>query len=200
MNIKSILNSSQIFNLFEKIIGGHRGYSSFSKEFVQIKNKESILDVGCGTGNLYPYLKDASYLGFDPNSKYILDAKKRYPQGEFLNTDVANFLKIERQRKFDKIVIYGVLHHLSNHAIEDITQLIKERLGPQGSFYSIDPVLCENQSALARFVVKNDRGQFVRTKDEYLSLFRDHFDVEATIRHDYINLPTSLCLIRGQLK
>ena len=54
---------------------------------------KSVLDFGCGFGDLYGYFqergtKPATYLGVDINPTLIGEAKKRYPGGHFAVTDI----------------------------------------------------------------------------------------------------------------
>lgn len=54
----------------------------------------SIMDVGCGTGDLYGFLKErghkGNYIGIDIFSKVIDLAKAKYPNGEFIIADILN--------------------------------------------------------------------------------------------------------------
>ncbi|MEZ4873760.1 MAG: class I SAM-dependent methyltransferase [Bdellovibrionales bacterium] len=55
-------------------------------------NEASVLDFGCGLGDLWGYLdaqnkRPARYLGVDINSQLIGRAQKKYPSGEFRTFD-----------------------------------------------------------------------------------------------------------------
>lgn len=58
---------------------------------VGVKRKDSILDIGCGGGELVNYLKTkrlkVEYLGIDINPYYLQIAQTRYPDNEFLNSN-----------------------------------------------------------------------------------------------------------------
>jgi trans-aconitate methyltransferase len=55
----------------------------------------SILDVGCGFGDLYGYLSEhriaARYLGIDINPRSVMIARGKYPQGSFEAADFAEY-------------------------------------------------------------------------------------------------------------
>src|SRR4051812_34269584 len=77
---------------------------------VPIENK-SILDVGCGMGDLLPFLyaksPDFRYLGVDVSEDFINIAKKRYEGHEFM---VADPFKKDLGRTFDIVLLSGVLN------------------------------------------------------------------------------------------
>lgn len=72
---------------------------------------DTLLDVGCGIGHLYPYVraKVKEYVGID-NSEDMLDAAKAfYPEIEFTYGDIYN---LDGFKTFDSIVCQSVLIHL----------------------------------------------------------------------------------------
>jgi SAM-dependent methyltransferase len=60
-------------------------------EFVDFAGDASILDVGCGNGELYAYLIErgfcGSYLGVDINTALLGEAKSRFPRASFAHVD-----------------------------------------------------------------------------------------------------------------
>lgn len=78
-------------------------------EIGDLSNK-SILDVGCGFGDLYTFLKrlgiyPGKYVGIDINPKIIEVAKRRLPKVKFEVGDVMDSLL---QDKFDFVVASGI--------------------------------------------------------------------------------------------
>ena len=72
-------------------------------------NNHSILDVGCGFGNLYDFLKNKnlsfSYKGIDINPKIISLAKEKHPNISFETLDFGNY----QNEKYDYIFCSGAL-------------------------------------------------------------------------------------------
>jgi 2-polyprenyl-3-methyl-5-hydroxy-6-metoxy-1,4-benzoquinol methylase len=69
----------------------------------------SVLDVGCGTGDLYNYLiqrgvKD--YQGIDIYHMSVEYAQMKYPEGNFITSD---FLAFETEQSFDYVFSSGAL-------------------------------------------------------------------------------------------
>ncbi len=91
-------------------------YSSAAKRYTEIvqdldfKNK-SILDIGCGFGDLIPFIfsksSNFSYTGIDLTEKFILEANKRYPEYTFLTGD---YFKKPLNDKFDIVLCCGALN------------------------------------------------------------------------------------------
>lgn len=78
-----------------------------------IKDGQSVLDVGCGNGRLLEVLSDKNlnYLGVDNSLELIELAKKNYSNYDFKVVDILELDKIITQ-KFDFVISVAVLHHL----------------------------------------------------------------------------------------
>lgn len=79
------------------------------------KRDFSILDVGCGLGHLYGFLKDNNllrdlkidYLGVDISPKLIESCRKRYPETRF---EVADILTNDIKQSFDYVLASGIFN------------------------------------------------------------------------------------------
>jgi len=67
----------------------------------------SVLDIGCGTGDLYRYLQDSTYIGIDQSSDMIERARFRNPSAEFMEQNIYEL----DMPTFDTVVCLDVLHH-----------------------------------------------------------------------------------------
>jgi len=94
---KSPDSQRQRFEVLAEIFGKRAGFS--------------VLDVGCGFGDLYGYLKKAgfkfNYAGYDIAPRVIEMAQKKYPEARFEVRDILNDPKPER---FDFIICCGALN------------------------------------------------------------------------------------------
>lgn len=99
-------------------------------------NKKNILDVGCGFGDIVPYIANKSdifsYTGIDFVPEFIKEGKRIYPKHTFL---VGDYFKQPLERKFDIIICCGALNGNYNDnlgfrkkAIKAMFDHTKERL------------------------------------------------------------------------
>ena len=92
--------------------------------------KCSILDIGCAQGGFYKilksFLKSFSYTGIDNSEKMIIKAKKKFPKANFhfVKNNDFSFLK----KKYDIVIIYGVLHLTPEGALKKANTLYKNFL------------------------------------------------------------------------
>lgn len=90
-------------------------------------NKKRILDLGCGFGDLYLFLKKNhilfSYLGIDINPKIIQIAKKKYPHAKFLTCDIRNE---NFEGMFDYVIISGVFNHSKTTSYKFIENVLSK--------------------------------------------------------------------------
>ena len=74
-------------------------------------NGKSILDVGCGLGDLYLYLsakfKSIKYTGIDIVPEMIAAAKRKYPGVDFQNKEIWDF----ETKSFDYVFASGIFSH-----------------------------------------------------------------------------------------
>lgn len=194
--IRKILESSFVYSSFQNLIGTNRVRKLMVEEKLHLKDGMSLLDVGCGPGDLMEYLPDSiQYVGFDFNPDYIAQAERKYGgRGTFHCSDVNEF--DFRGRAFDRIFLGGILHHIDDDKVDHLMYHLARRLNPGGFLFTIETVYDEGQSRMAKFIISKDRGQNVRNAAGYVNLIKKHFaNVEFEVRHNLIRLPYSNVLI-----
>ncbi|KAF0135330.1 MAG: methyltransferase family protein [Candidatus Saganbacteria bacterium] len=95
---------------------------------VDKKSDLSVLDVGCGLGHLYDYLKKAGYnlkyTGYDISPKLIEAAKNKFPSARF---EVKDILADKSPGRFDFIFCCGALNisfEEKSHHLEFIRSML----------------------------------------------------------------------------
>lgn len=196
MNIKSILAVPQIYSLWQWLVGDCKLRKIYCRDFIKAKDGDRILDIGCGPANMVYYLpKNIDYVGFDDSRLYIDNAKKKFPQENYsFFCERVNFAK-DFDEKFDIIMANAILHHVDDNEAEKLISFAKKNLKPGGRFLSLDGCFVQNQSKIKKWLLENDRGKFVRTKDEYFKLFSKHFDnINVFLREDLYNIPYTIII------
>ena len=152
-----------------------------------------VLDIGCGPADLLSYLPEVDYVGIDLSPQYIQAARARYGnRATFLCENVADTV-VREPASADVVTATGVLHHLNDVEARRLLEVARQALKPGGRFVALDGVWHPGQSPVARWVLRRDRGRFIRTADAYVALARDVFgSVASHVRHDMMRIPYSL--------
>ena len=147
----------------------------------------SILDLGCGPGNITRYLlskrPDFHVLGVDLAPNMVSRAKVNNPTAEFLVADCRNISAIGRS--FDAIICGFCLPYLSKPEVEKLFEDMPSLLYPSGLLY-----LTAMEGEYERSSVQvSSRGDEVYTYFYSLEFFsklleRNGFDVLDVIRMD----------------
>jgi len=141
------------------------------------------------------------YVGFDVSDEYISSARARYasdPDKIFLvgvAEDFVSHLPVQMQGA-DLVVINGLLHHLDDDEALTALRLARESLAPDGRLICLEGCFLLNQSPLAHWVLKQDRGQNVRTEPEWKALVAKVFEkFDTYILTGLLRIPYTLIVI-----
>ena len=195
--LTSILSLPAGYRLFTRVVGGDV-WRVHTQEYIKPREGEKVLDIGCGPADILEYLPKVDYLGFDISQEYIDAARKRYgDRGRFFCSDVG-LASIERERgTFDLVLATGVVHHLDDERAASLFKLAKMALSPKGRLVTYDGCYVPDQSRIARWLLRNDRGKFVRTREAYEKLAGTVFHtIEPHLRHDMLRIPYTHLILR----
>lgn len=186
--MRAILSSPSIYRLFTRIVGG--GRSRYVSEYVRARAGDRILDLGCGPGDILDHLKQAEYVGVDMHQAYLDAARKRYgDRATFIHGKVGTD-SFREFSEFDIVLARGLVHHLDDQEAIRFFRLARSSLKGEGRLVTLDGCYVEGQSATARFMISMDRGQYIRTPDQYRGLALTSFSrVETSILHNLIRIP-----------
>lgn len=189
--IRAILGNPRLYDIFQEIAGAKKFHEIYVAEYIALAGTERILDIGCGTAGILKYFPaTVEYVGFDASAEYIDAAKAQFGgRGRFF-CQYVNEMALEEMGEFDVVMANGLIHHLNDHEVENLCRISIEALRPGGRMITHDPCYSDQQSRLARYAISNDRGQNVRTSEQYAALLRPFFSgVELSVRHDMANIP-----------
>ena len=198
--IRKLLEIPQMYNLKRIVFGGEK-YRRWYVSSFNLKTGDRILDIGCGTGHILKYLPDdVEYHGVDMEEDYISFCRSRYGyRASFYHEKVGEKDHSEWHNHFDVINMHGLIHHLDDNDSLKLMQLVFDYLVPGGNAFTADSLYHENQTFVARWLVSKDRGQNIRTPEQYLALARQKFiKVESRIIENYARFPYSLFYMKLQ--
>ena len=182
----------RVYLLIQHALGADRLRRLCVDKFVRPKPGERLLDLGCGPGYVLEYLSAVDYVGFDTEARYIDYARERYAGRGGFHCAVFSERHAETLEPFHAVLLFGLLHHLDDGEAGRLLGLLGRCLKPGGRIVTLDPCFTPDQSAIARYVAKSDRGRYVRTADAYDALVRPHFSaVSATVVHNVCRIPST---------
>lgn len=199
--LHAALKSSAVYNLWQRIAGSRHFKKKLVEELLSLTPDMRMLDIGCGTGEILDFISpglNLEYVGTDISPEYISRASSRYSgRGTFLCQDAT--APLEHQDYFDLALLLGLLHHLNDQTCIGALSRAVEALKPGGMLRIIEPLRRPSAGLLERVLMAHDRGQYVRTLDEYISLMRAlPLQIETFVWEKPFTIPWTLIVISGR--
>lgn len=172
--LHKILTSPQISIVLRKIVENNfKKQKKIIKKYFATRADDQVLDIGCGTGEFSVFFPAENYIGIDIDLDNIKYANKHY-QRKFL---VADGKKLPfKNNHFTKVLVLGVFHHLSDANAQMVLSEIKRVLRPDGRLLVMEDTRCAN--LVTNFLQHFDQGEFIRTGEEWLSMFSRGWGIE----------------------
>ncbi|MCA1744227.1 MAG: class I SAM-dependent methyltransferase [Bacteroidales bacterium] len=198
--LKQILGLAKIYQLYQWMVGANNYTKLFANQYICYQKNEKILDIGCGPADILKYLpKEVDYTGIDMNKDYILNARRKYPDKQFVCADITtNDVAIENEL-FDTVFFIGVQHHLSDSEMEATLRFAKSKLKKGGRLLALEPVVTTSRGRIEKWFMDNDRGKFIRSADHYQQITTQVITNYAqTILKNTMNIPFTIIIIECQ--
>lgn len=134
------------------------------------------LDLGCGPGAFSDLFEADDYVGADLNARYIAWAA-RHRKGRFLVSDAR---KVELpDASFDQLLIFGLLHHLSDSDARAVLAEARRLLVVGGHALVIEDIPSVNHlNLLGHLLHMAENGEHIRPVAEYRRLYEEAARVE----------------------
>ena len=183
------------YDIIQLLIRGKQFQKKFINQFVKPRSGMKVLDVGCGTGWLFPLLPGCKYTGFDACPARIKACRRRFKTNRaFLCKRLGRKMPF-RRKSYDLAIAFGLLHHLDDSEAKYLVNHLRLALKAKGRLITVDGVFFKRQSKLKRMLLKLDRGRFVRTRPQYEEILASKFKkVRTFIRNDIFRLPYDLLI------
>jgi SAM-dependent methyltransferase len=189
--LRKMLGNVGLYIALQKALGADRVRYRCLDE-AELKPGERVLDVGCGPAYYLDRLPEVDYHGFDTSAEYIAYARRRYGDRGRFHCEVLTEAHLSTLPRFDAVLLFGVLHHLSDAECATLLDLAARGLADGGRVISVDPTLHPGQGRMSRWMSENDRGEHVRTPEGFDALARASFgEVRTEILDTVSRVPSS---------
>ncbi len=194
--LRKLLGNVRLYIALQKGVGADRVRYRCLQE-AELKPGEHVLDVGCGPAYYFDRLPEVDYHGFDTSARYIDYARRRFGDRGAFHCEILTEEHLGRLPRFDAVLLFGLLHHLSDADSAALLDVSARALAPGGRVISVDPCRYEGQGRVSRWMSDNDRGEYVREPQAFEKLARASFgDVSSEILDTVSRVPSSHYMMR----
>jgi SAM-dependent methyltransferase len=189
--MKSVLRHPALYQAYQNAGGFFGARIKAIADYLTLRPGTRVIDIGCGPGFILRHLpEDIEYIGFDIDEAYISYARKSFGHLGTFHCRPFDAAAAEELAGADVVMMNGVLHHIGDEDLKTTLMDIRNVLGSDGVLFTLDGCYREGQSLIAKWLLDNDRGQFVRDRNGYDNVLRGAFGrVNLAIRDDYSRVP-----------
>ena len=200
MIVKDVLGHPVVYQQFQNAMGFFGARVKAIGAYLPLQRGEKVVDIGCGPGFIVNHIPaGVSYLGFDIDQNYIAYASRRFGDKGLFFCQLFDEAQAKKYGPIDVVMMNGVLHHLADDEVHETLKVIKGGLRAGGRLFTLDGCFSDEQSRIARFLLKSDRGRHVRTRAHYESLLSRHFHtVEVHIENAMARVPYTFIIMVSQ--
>ncbi|MCF2859372.1 class I SAM-dependent methyltransferase [Pseudoalteromonas sp. SMS1] len=150
-----------------------------------IDTSDSIIDLGCGLGDMLVYLRNhdhtGNYLGCDFVPEFIKNAQTKFENDESATFQVMDIIKDEIPKEYDYIVMSGIFNNVLNCNESFLRNTI------EAAFKAANKGVIFN--ALSTFVEYQESSLFYVNPLETFEYIKRHITPYVTLKHDYVTKP-----------
>jgi cyclopropane fatty-acyl-phospholipid synthase-like methyltransferase len=197
-----ILSNQICYDMFQSLVGSSKNIRQLTRDAL-VREPKTLLDLGCGTGRTIPLVSESTlYHGVDLSQKYLqkasqinVNAQTFLVQADFGHE---NWNKDLEDYQYDQALAWGLFHHLEENALINLLEKTSEMQQKNGLIFSMDPIIIQSTTKVARWVARNDRGQFLRTPETYAAIFqKSGYNFEYKVVKNSIRIPVDILLVRA---
>ena len=175
--VERISDNPVLFILCRRILeNDFKAIRALIRRDLKVRAGLRTLDLGCGPGAFADVFEGDPYVGADLNARYIAHAQRKCA-GTFVVGD-ARQLDLP-SASFDQVLIFGMLHHLSDDDTRAVLREVVRLLVPGGRLLVIEDIPAVSKLNLIGHLIHNvENGEHIRPSEDYRRLYADAATVE----------------------
>jgi SAM-dependent methyltransferase len=196
--LRSILASPWVFRLFGQLLGSEANKQWFIDHVLCLRDGQKLVDVGCGPADILDRLPGVEYVGLDISDAYIEAARTRFAGREgvtFVSGCVDDWRLNPLTYEADIVLANGVLHHVDDDEAKKIFEFAYRAVKDDGRFVFYEPCYLMWQSGISTHFMSKDRGQNIRTEQQWKNLASSIFPLVSTNIVTGVNRLAYVCII-----
>ena len=167
-------------------------------QYAKISSKDTILDVGTGTGILIPFFKKKGVIeitAIDFSKKMVEIFKTKFPEVKIHNTDYEK--RYFDDESFSKIFIFNTFPHFNNY--KNVFQLSYDYLVPGGALIIAHSMSREELNQIHRDAGKEVEKDILISDDEFRNLYSENgfVDINVISNNSFFASGIKSCKIKG---
>jgi SAM-dependent methyltransferase len=200
--LRSILALPWVYRLFAHVLGSKANKRWFIDDVLRLRDGQKLVDVGCGPADILDRLPRIEYVGLDISDVYIQAARAKFKTrsgAKFLSGRVEDWARDTLTHEADLVLANGVLHHVDDNDAKKILEFAYRALKDNGRFIFYEPCYLIWQSGISAYFMSRDRGQNIRTEQQWKELASSIFPVVSTHIVTGVNRLGYVCMV-GQCR
>src|SRR5215472_9784748 len=181
--LRSVLAFPWLYRLFDMLVGSKANKEWFIKNVVGLRDGQKLVDVGCGPAQILDRLPGVEYVGLDISDAYIQAARIKFKArggAHFLSGSVEDWTLNPLTYGADIVLANGVLHHVDDDEAKKILEFAYRAFKDNGRFIFYEPCYLIWQSGISAYFMSFDRGQNIRTEQQWKELANSIFPIVST--------------------
>jgi cyclopropane fatty-acyl-phospholipid synthase-like methyltransferase len=194
--MKAMLKHPALYQAYQNAGGFFGARIKAIRDYLTLRPGMRIIDIGCGPGYILRHLPEGiDYTGFDVDEAYIAHARRSFGHLGAFHCRHFDAAAARELAGADVVMMNGVLHHIADDELKTTLADIRDVLADDGVLFTLDGCYCDGQSRIAKWLLDNDRGNFIRDRDGYDHLLRSAFArVNLVIRDNYSRVPYTFAI------
>lgn len=189
--MRAVLRHPALYQAYQNAGGFFGARVKAIADYLTLRPGMRVIDIGCGPGFILRHLPSGiDYVGFDIDQAYIDYARRSFGHLGKFHCRYFDTAAAEEFAGADVVMMNGVLHHIADEALRGTLANVRDVLKRDGVLFTLDGCYREGQSRIAKWLLDNDRGEFVRDRSGYQHVLCGAFArVDLAIREDYSRVP-----------